>query len=496
MKSTQSRNAVIGSVVVLSLLASGAASAKSDDDEDEGDTPKVRAGVRRPSQPDEERPKEFRFDFGLVGGYHWFDSESGLGRYDTDDAELSPLHQYVLGARLGLHFNNYLTLEGEALWSPTRTRYELGFGGTKENIFMYRGSLLVHLAPPTWVVRPFLLGGFGGATLVPQDERVVFGDTDSAIHGGLGLKIAFGDYVGLRLEGRAYVPPAALSKSIAVGNETGYHGPDWEALGALYFNFGEVEVIEKLVVQEKRVVVEKKVPVANPDPDGDGIAGKVDKCPNVAEDKDGFEDEDGCPDDDNDDDKIPDVKDKCPDKAENVNGIDDDDGCPEVDSDGDGILGSRDKCPDEAETKNGYKDDDGCPDEIPQAVKKFTGVIEGIKFKSGRSQLLPGSYALLDRAVDVLKQYPEIRLEISGHTDSRGKADKNRDLSQARADAVKTYFMARGIDANRLTSIGYGSEKPVAENSTDSGRAQNRRTEFRLLPSEEGPGSKLEGGTK
>ena len=491
MKSARPRNAVIGSIVALSLLG-GAARAKSDDD-DEGETPKVRGGVGA-SQPDEDPPKQFRFDFGLTGGWHFFDSESGLGRHDNDDAALSPLDHWVLGARLGLHFNNYLTLEGEALWTSTRTRYEVGFGGTKEQIFLYRGSLLVHLAPPTWVVRPFLLGGFGGATLIPQDASIVFGDTDSALHAGLGIKIALGDYVGLRFEGRVYAPPAFLSKSITVGNETGFHGPDWEALGTLYFNFGEVETIEKIVIQEKRVVVEKKVAGPNLDPDGDGIAGRADKCPNVAEDKDGFEDEDGCPDDDNDGDKIPDVKDKCPDKAETVNGIDDEDGCPEIDSDGDGILGSKDKCPDEAETKNGYKDDDGCPDELPPAIKKFTGVIEGIKFKSGRSTLLPGSYALLDRAVDVLKQYPEIRLEISGHTDSRGKADKNRDLSQARADAVKTYFIARGIDANRLTSIGYGSEKPVAENSSDSGRAQNRRTEFRLRPSDEPPASKLEGG--
>jgi OOP family OmpA-OmpF porin len=480
-KSTLRSNAVIGFLSFLtaaSLLVGGAARAKSDDDEDD-EAPKRGAGH------DEDRPKELRFDFGLTGGYHWFDSQSGLGRYDSDPPELSPLHQFVLGARLGLHFNNYLVLEGEALWSPTRTRYEVGFGGTKENIFMYRGSLLVHLAPPSWIVRPFILGGFGGATLIPQDTSIVFGDTDSFLHGGAGFKIALGDYVGLRLEGRVYAPPAFLPTSLTVGNETGYHGPDWEALGTLYFNFGEVETIEKVVVQEKRVVVVKRVPAPNPDPDGDGISGSADKCPDVAEDKDGFEDEDGCPDDDNDKDGIPDAKDKCPDKPETVNGIDDDDGCPEVDTDGDGILGSRDKCPDEPETKNGYKDDDGCPDEVPQAIKKFTGVIEGIKFKSGRATLLPGSYALLDRAVAVLKEYPEVRLEISGHTDSRGRADKNRDLSQARADAVKTYFMARGIDASRLTTIGYGSERPVAENHTDAGRAQNRRTEFRLLSGEE-----------
>jgi OOP family OmpA-OmpF porin len=483
MKRALRRREVVGVLsffaCVSLALASPAHAKRAQDDDDKDDDAEA-----------SDAPQEFRFDFGLVGGWHWFDSQSGLGRYDDDFADLSPKSQYILGVRLGLNFNHYLTLEGEAMWTPTRTYLYLDSGGTKENVFAYRGSLLVHLAPPSFVVRPFLLAGYGGMTVIPQDTSVVFGDSDGLLHAGLGLKIALGTYVGLRLEGRAYAPPAFLPGSFVIGNETGYHGPDWEALGSLYFNFGEVEKIEKVVFKEKQVVVVKRVPAANPDPDGDGISGKADKCPDVAEDKDGFEDEDGCPDDDNDKDGIPDAKDKCPDKAETVNGVDDDDGCPEVDSDGDGILGSRDKCPDEPETKNGYKDEDGCPDELPQAIKKFTGVIEGINFKSGRATLLPGSYALLDRAVDVLKQYPEVRLEISGHTDSRGKADKNRDLSQARADAVKTYFIGRGIEANRVTTIGYGADRPVADNHTDSGRSRNRRTEFRLLQADEKPGDK------
>ena len=227
-------------------------------------------------------------------------------------------------------------------------------------------------------------------------------------------------------------------------------------------------------------------PAPNPDPDGDGIAGAADKCPNVAEDKDGFEDDDGCPDPDNDKDGIPDAQDKCPNQPETVNGIDDEDGCPEVDTDGDGILGSRDKCPDEPETVNGYKDEDGCPDEVPNAIKKFTGVIEGINFKTAQATILPGSYAILDRAVAVLKEYSDIRLEIAGHTDSVGKADYNRDLSQRRADSVKMYFIANGIDASRLTTIGYGLDRPIADNKTEAGRAKNRRTEFRLLMGDEG----------
>jgi OOP family OmpA-OmpF porin len=87
--------------------------------------------------------------------------------------------------------------------------------------------------------------------------------------------------------------------------------------------------------------------------------------------------------------------------------------------------------------------------------------------------------------VAVLKEYPDVRLEISGHTDSRGKSDSNRDLSQRRADAVKNYFLANGIAPDRLTSIGFGSDRPIADNFTDSGRSRNRRTEFRLLTNDD-----------
>jgi OOP family OmpA-OmpF porin len=442
-----------------------------------------RAAAAEPEDDDDEDAlRDFRAEFGLFGGWHYFDSESGLGRYTTDPPEWSPKSGFALGGRLALNFNRWVSIEGEALWIPTHT--VLDPGGTDINVFAYRGSLVVHFIG-TGAIRPFILAGYGGTTSVSNDNSIVPGDTDGTLHGGLGVKLG-GERFGVRIEGRVLAPPAFLGNKIPVGDEIGFHGPDMEALLGLYLRFGEVERVEKVVVKEvKQTVVQKPAAPINPDPDGDGISNKADKCPDVAEDKDGFEDEDGCPDPDNDKDGIPDAQDKCPNKPETVNNIDDDDGCPEVDTDGDGFLGSRDKCPDEPETKNGYKDDDGCPDEIPQAVKKFTGVIEGINFKSGQAAILAGSYVVLDRALAVLKEYPDIRLEISGHTDSRGKADFNRDLSQRRADAVKLYFISRGIDANRLTSIGYGPDRPIADNGSDAGRSRNRRTEFRLLTSDD-----------
>jgi uncharacterized membrane protein len=100
------------------------------------------------------------------------------------------------------------------------------------------------------------------------------------------------------------------------------------------------------------------------DSDGDGIPDSLDKCLNEPEDKDGFQDEDGCPDLDNDQDGIPDVLDKCPLEPEDKDGFQDEDGCPDPDNDGDGIADAKDKCPNEPETFNGKDDDDGCPDAV------------------------------------------------------------------------------------------------------------------------------------
>ncbi len=130
---------------------------------------------------------------------------------------------------------------------------------------------------------------------------------------------------------------------------------------------------------------------------------------------------------------------------------------------------------------NGYQDEDGCPDEIPAALKKFTGVIKGINFKTGSAEITKDSHTVLDNAVQVLVDYPDVKLEIGGHTDNVGKAEFNRELSQKRADSVKTYLVGKGISADRLTAVGYGMDKPITSNKTAKDKAQNRRTEFTLL---------------
>jgi outer membrane protein OmpA-like peptidoglycan-associated protein len=251
----------------------------------------------------------------------------------------------------------------------------------------------------------------------------------------------------------------------------------------------------------------------DPDNDADGIPDAQDKCPDLPEDVDGFEDQDGCPDLDNDQDGVPDARDRCPNEpedfdgdmdddgcpdlvkdsdsdgvpddldrcplqAEDIDEFQDEDGCPDLDNDLDGIPDTDDQCPNSPETFNGFEDEDGCPDERP-IDSQF--VLQGVQFESGRATLTPDSYQVLDEVVRSLMAYPEVRVEIQGYTDSVGKASANLALSQRRADSVKQYLVNAGIDPTRVTARGLGEENPVASNTTPSGRAQNRRIEFKRL---------------
>ena len=149
-------------------------------------------------------------------------------------------------------------------------------------------------------------------------------------------------------------------------------------------------------------------------------------------------------------------------------------GCPDKDSDGDGVVDRLDKCPDKA----GPKENDGCP--LPEAIKKFTGTIEGITFAVNSAKILPKSFKVLDAAVKVLKEHEKLPLTIEGHTSSEGNRATNMELSKARAEAVKAYLVKKGIAERRLNAVGYGPDKPVADNKTKKGKAANRRIEFKM----------------
>ncbi|MBI5533171.1 MAG: OmpA family protein [Deltaproteobacteria bacterium] len=218
-----------------------------------------------------------------------------------------------------------------------------------------------------------------------------------------------------------------------------------------------------------------------PDSDKDGVPDVVDKCPDKPEDTDGFEDEDGCPDPDNDGDGvldnedqcvdvpgskenngcpetdkdkdgIPDRLDKCPTQPENFNGFQDDDGCP-----------------------------DNKPTLVEQKADKLE--IKGtIEFATDSDKITGGkSFAILDAVASLMTHNIKIQqIEIGGHTDDRGNKDHNKELSKKRAEACMKYLETKGVTANRMTAAGYGQEKPIADNKTAPGRQKNRRVEFNI----------------
>ena len=199
------------------------------------------------------------------------------------------------------------------------------------------------------------------------------------------------------------------------------------------------------------------------DTDGDGVTDDLDKCPGTPAGTP--VDSSGCPlPQDDDGDGVVNENDKCPGTppGKKVDAV----GCEvDGDDDGDGILNSVDQCPDSP--KGARVNNVGCPFDR-------TLLLQGVKFETNKDTLLPESLPILENAIATLKRYPEVNIEVQGHTDSRGSDAYNMDLSARRAATVLKYLKDGGV-TNQLTSRGYGETDPIASNDTDEGRQQNRR---------------------
>jgi OOP family OmpA-OmpF porin len=197
------------------------------------------------------------------------------------------------------------------------------------------------------------------------------------------------------------------------------------------------------------------------DADGDGVADSKDQCPNSAA---GVKvDALGC-ELDSDGDGVADSKDQCPITPEGAKV--DANGCA-LDSDGDGVADYKDQCPNSP--AGATVNSQGCQDAF---------VLEGVEFKLNSAELTDEAKAeLLDDAAK-LKANPDANYEVAGHTDSTGSAAYNKSLSQARAESVRNYLISQGASAASLTAVGYGEERPIADNSTEGGRQVNRRVEL------------------
>ena len=218
------------------------------------------------------------------------------------------------------------------------------------------------------------------------------------------------------------------------------------------------------------------------DHDGDGILDARDHCPNDAEDRDGFEDQDGCPDPDNDKDQIPDVRDKCPNDPEDYDGFQDEDGCPDTDNDQDGIVDKEDLCPNEPETKNGYADDDGCPDEDQVRVVGEKIILDDrIHFEENNAIIRSISFPLLERLTRLVLDNPTyVHIEVQGHADQRGPEDYNKKLSEDRAKSVVDFMVKHGVDGSRLSAVGFGASHVLVDERSERALFLNRRVEFQI----------------
>jgi OOP family OmpA-OmpF porin len=323
-------------------------------------------------------------------------------------------------------------------------------------------------------VNPFISFGLGRLKSINKPGA---DDSDLTALGGIGVLVELG---GAKDDGSAMQLRADLGARRGLSDNANINHPvDYVAGLGLQYNWGGTPA--------RRVV----------DSDGDGVYDDADKCPGTpagtAVDGDGCslpqdDDHDGVTNDvdkcpgtpagakvdangcelDSDADGVADSRDQCPNTPAGAKV--DEKGC-ELDGDGDGVVDSQDKCPDTP--KGDRVDAVGCS--FKEEIK-----LPGVVFETGKADLLPESLPVLEGAIATLKRYPELNIEVAGHTDSRGSDALNLSLSSRRAETVLKYLHDGGVQ-NALTSRGYGERQPIASNNTDEGRQANRRVVLRVL---------------
>jgi len=410
-------------------------------------------------------PENNLLELGIFGGAIFPSSDHNL-RYQA-----YPQREYAIGgefgARLGYYPLSFLGVEAEAMTAASKIK------NTETSAAIYAGRIHAVLQAPLPYVTPFLLVGVGRLGAI---SRTMANDSDPAWHFGVGAKVPFTHAFGTRIDFR-------------------------DTLTEKTQQDGQAHTFELLLSLTATIERTRREPPPPPaDSDHDGFADPDDRCPadpGVAPygcpadtDSDGVLDRDdfcpreagpapkGCPIVDLDPDKdgvlLP--CDQCPTEL-GIKPL----GCPIRDTDGDGILDDKDKCPKEPETKNGFEDQDGCPDTVPDAVKKFTGVVQGIFFDQNKATIRAQSSPVLGKAAKVFAQFPSVNIEISGHTSSEGDEEFNQQLSRDRAQAVKDWLIKAGTPAERISIRGAGPSEPIADNKTNAGREKNRRIEFKIL---------------
>jgi outer membrane protein OmpA-like peptidoglycan-associated protein len=439
------------------------------------------------------------------GGFEF----GGFGSYTQFDTSLALKERAGAGARLTLisgHGWSTFVLEAEGGYSEQK----IGLATVK--YIPARARLLYSL--PLGSTASILLGG-GGVRNDYSDETQHANDWGYTALAGLRVKL--GSFMSLRLDAVVdYIENPVNESDLYPRNinralHAGLQFPLWrskvqpptkekgkwnvtESTQAAPKEEPKKEEPKKEEPKEEREPAPQQVPpherelkMAEPDADRDAVPDSRDLCAATAPGS--TVDAQGCQVyRDTDDDGVTDVRDRCP--ATPHGTLIDGYGCParpmEVvreaparDSDGDGVDDPRDKCPG---TPSGvHADASGCPIVIPKMEGPRTVTLRGVTFMSGRDELTTSSLVVLDEVAKQLVAVPELKIEIAGHTDSKGTRIRNIRLSLSRAEAVRAYLVMQGVPAERLTARGYGPDKPVASNAGPNGRAMNRRVELRRL---------------
>ncbi len=336
--------------------------------------------------------------------------------------------------------------------------------------------------PPFRLVQPYITSGLGV----------------SAFKSYLGEYLVFG--TGAQIKALDKVPALSLEQLYLVVNVQRRLRLTKTLSNHNIFTVGLAGNIGKLIKERPVPVIELNPVAIVVDRDHDGVVDSLDACPDVA----GLTAYEGCP--DSDQDGIPDNLDKCPSTIglakyngcpipdADADGINDEEdqcpsqagllkyhGCPIPDSDGDGVNDEEDSCMNEA----GIPELHGCPPVAKEVKATIDLAAKNIFFKLGSFELLPTSYVALNEVTRILSENPNLLLDIEGHSDSVGPAIINKILSAKRASTIFEYLVSKGIDPDRLMSIGYGAEHPIADNKTEEGRSKNRRVELKLGAKEE-----------
>jgi OOP family OmpA-OmpF porin len=438
--------------------------------------------------------------FTPFGGFTLFDP-----KLHYPGSNLSLTDNLHVGGRLGWQSKSWVGIESAVGFSPTTS--DIAVGAQDYDWLHASGNLMVSPVRGRWG-NPFVFAGLGWTQLKPASGEK---RTTNTIEFGAGEQLWMTDDVGLRFEAR----DVSFKPLENVGGQSYFHNVVLGvgltfALGAIPRDTdgdGVPDKKDKCPDTPKGATVDATG--CPHDSDGDGVLDGLDQCPNTP--KGATIDAKGCP-KDSDGDGVYDGLDQCPDTPKGAtvdakgcpidsdgdgvyDGLDqcpntpkgatvDAKGCP-IDSDGDGVYDGLDQCPD---TPAGLKvDSKGCPIEVIERETELfdTGLIRlnNVNFETGKADIQPDAYPTLDAVGAVLVKWPQLKIEVGGHTDSRGSAALNQRLSQARADSVRAYVFRKypQLDPAQFTVKGYGLTRPIASNKDDLGRAKNRRVEFVVL---------------